>query len=299
MLQARGLTKEYAGRPALRGVDITLAPGRIVGLVGESGGGKSTLARRLCRLEGGGGEVAVADSADGKGPRVQLLFQDSTGALDPRARVASILREPLDHLGGLSRAAKKAEMLALLASVGLGADTLAKRPHELSGGQRQRVAIARALAARPDYLICDEPVSSLDADTAAAITGLLRRLVRERGIGCLFISHDLEVTAALCDTVCVMFAGSVVETLPAGEVAAARHPYTRSLFSYVVEMEKCCCTTAPPICFEVAKTGCAYRLQCPHAGPACEAVPLLAGDEACQIACHYPVTPGHRHAATA
>lgn len=297
MLQATGLTKEYAGNAVLRGVDIALRPGEITGLVGESGCGKSTLARVLCGLEKAGGRVGPLSHEK---PRVQLLFQDSTGALDPRASVFSILKEPLDHAGKrLSRAEKKREMLALLQSVQLGGEVLSKRPHELSGGQRQRVAIARALAARPDYLVCDEPVSSLDGDTARAITGLLREIVRGRGLGLLFISHDLAVTAALCDEICVMFAGSIVERLPAAAVARAWHPYTRSLFSYVVEMEKCCCTNSPPICFSVAKTGCAYRLQCPHAGAACEAAPAGAVAESRFVCCHHPVTEGHRHAETA
>lgn len=298
MLQARGLRKEYGKKLALGGVDFSLERGKIIGLVGESGCGKSTLARLLCGLEApASGGVSHGEGAK---PGVQLLFQDSTGALDPRATVASLLREPLDHRGGLSRADKKREAQQLLENVCLDTDVMQKRPHQLSGGQRQRVAIARALAAQPDYLICDEPVSSLDEDTALAITDLLRALVAERNIGCLFISHDLALTASLCDEICVMFAGSIVEALPAGQVAQAWHPYTRSLFSYVVEMEKCCCTSAPPIGFAVAKTGCAYRLQCPHAGSACAGAPALesaAGDR--RVACHYPVTEGHRHAESA
>ncbi|MDR0433806.1 MAG: ABC transporter ATP-binding protein, partial [Gracilibacteraceae bacterium] len=215
----------------------------------------------------------------------------------PRATVAQALDEPLRNFDRLPRALRAERARALLRLVGLDARFLERYPHELSGGQRQRVAVARALAPSPAYLVCDEPVSSLDAETRPQILELLRSLVRARGAGCLFITHDLAAAAGICDHVSVMFAGKIVETLPADRLAdLAAHPYTRSLFVYAFELERCCCTETAPAAYDVAASGCAYRLQCPHAAADCAAGEppfLTAGTHG--LACRHPAAKGHRH----
>jgi ABC-type glutathione transport system ATPase component len=214
MLAAHSITKRYPnGTEALRGVSLSLARGVTAGLAGESGCGKSTLARILCRLEEpSGGRVTLDGGAGNFRKRVQIVFQDASGALDPRATVEQSLREPLENFFRLSRAETARRVSELLNSVGLGGDLLKRRPHQCSGGQRQRVAIARALAAEPEYLICDEAVSGIDADASAQITALLRSLCRERGMGCLFITHDLELAREICDAIYHMRAGALAMT---------------------------------------------------------------------------------------
>jgi peptide/nickel transport system ATP-binding protein len=302
MLTADSIHKRYAnGANALRGVDMVLRHGEITGLVGESGCGKSTLARILCGLASpGGGTVSLERPVRKKEfhRRVQMVFQDASGALDPKTTVSRSLDEPLRNFERLPRKIRTERARELLRSVGLDAQYLPRYPHELSGGQRQRVAIARALAANPEYLVCDEPVSSLDAETRSQILGLLRSLVKTRNAGCLFITHDLAAAAEICDRVSVMFAGKIVETLPANLLAdMAAHPYTRSLFIYAFELERCCCTETVPITHDVAAQGCAYRLQCPHALPDCAVgQPVLSGSGEHSIACYHPALKGHRHA---
>jgi ABC-type dipeptide/oligopeptide/nickel transport system ATPase subunit len=286
---------------ALRGVDIILRRGGVTGLVGESGCGKSTLARILCGFEQpDDGSVALEPAVPAKSFRknVQMIFQDASGALDPKETVAQALKEPLRNFERPPRGAFARRMAELLSAVGLGAELLSRYPHQLSGGQRQRVIIARALAAKPQYLICDEPVSSLDPDIREQILSLLKSLCKGKNMGCLFISHDLAAAAEICDRVCVMFAGKIVETLPAGDLSGlAAHPYTRSLFVYAFELERCCCTDTVPTLFDVASAGCAYRLQCPHTESDCaERVPPLAGGGAHQIACFHPAVKGRLHA---
>ncbi|GHV76515.1 hypothetical protein AGMMS49942_13360 [Spirochaetia bacterium] len=231
MLAAYNVHKTYHNDVhAVQGVSLRIERGAALGLVGESGCGKSTLARLLCCLERcdqGTVELdGVIRNTHGKGgagslrdfyKRVQIIFQDSSGSLDPRRTVRETLEEPLDNYQRLSRTEKQRNIRELLERVGLPGEKAKRYPHELSGGQRQRVVIARALAVNPEYLICDEPVSSLDPESRDKIAGLLCDLVRspslreQNRIGCLFISHDPELTARMTDSVLVMSAGKILE----------------------------------------------------------------------------------------
>jgi peptide/nickel transport system ATP-binding protein len=237
LLAAYRLQKSYHnGVHAVQNVSLRIERGTVLGLAGESGCGKSTLARLLCCLErcdSGSVELdgVIWNAADrgAKGPhgksraslkefyrRVQIIFQDSSGSLDPRRTVRQTLEEPLDNYGRLSRTVKLRAVMELLDRVGLDGEKLKRYPHELSGGQRQRVVIARALAVNPEYLICDEPVSSLDPESRDKIAELLCDLVspklREQpGMGCLFISHDPALTARMTQRVLIMSAGKILE----------------------------------------------------------------------------------------
>ncbi|MDR2658789.1 MAG: dipeptide/oligopeptide/nickel ABC transporter ATP-binding protein [Spirochaetaceae bacterium] len=218
MLTAVNVHKTYNnGINAVRGVSIAIEKGGMVGLLGESGCGKSTLARLLCCLEQCSKGAVELDGRIYNGPRlqckdvfsrkefhrkVQIIFQDSNGSLDPRMTVGEAVAEPLGNFSLIyrraSRKEKRRRIGEFLERVGLDAKKAQRYPHELSGGQRQRVVIARALAADPAYLICDEPVSSLDAESRDGILALLGALREETGMGCLFISHDPDISLRMC-----------------------------------------------------------------------------------------------------
>ena len=228
---------------AVRDVSLTLPTGGTLGVVGESGSGKSTLARNVLGLlvpDAGefsvqGERVALRRSADRRlhATRVQMVFQDPYGSLNPRQRVGEIVAQgPIVHGVPRSEALRRAR--ELFALVGLSPDALDRYPHEFSGGQRQRVGLARALAMRPQVLVADEPVSALDVSVQAQVLKLLADLREQLGLSILFITHDLRVAAQVCDTVAVMQAGQVVESGPCAEVfRAPRHPYTQSLLQAV------------------------------------------------------------------
>lgn len=254
ILALRGVTKAYAQGGlldrlfggasrfvALDDVTLEIARGDVVGIVGESGSGKSTLASLavgLTRPTAGeillDGEPLAALMRDHAGSwrrRIQMVFQDSSSALNPRKTIARCLAQTL-ALRGVPRATREDDAIALLALVGLGAETAPRLPHELSGGQRQRVGLARALAMKPDILIADEPVSSLDVSLQAQVINLLGRLTRELGLTLLFISHDLAVVRTLCSRIIVMRKGRIVEEGPCLDVLARpTHPYTQLLIS--------------------------------------------------------------------
>jgi peptide/nickel transport system ATP-binding protein len=227
---------------AVRGVTLEVARGECFGLVGESGCGKSTLAKAIAGLVPVHAGRVVVDGVP-EGPprtrraalrrRVQMVFQDAGGALNPRLSVGFQLREA--HGLGAHRSSPAGPAVArLLDQVGLPAETLGRHPHELSGGQRQRVVIARALLTGAEILLADEPVSALDLSVQAQILELLRQLNRDAGITCLFISHDLDVVRYLCPRVAVMFAGVIVEEGPSGTVLTGPvHPYTRTLLASI------------------------------------------------------------------
>jgi ABC-type glutathione transport system ATPase component len=223
---------------ALDGVSLRLGQGEALGLVGESGSGKSTFARAALGLVAPSGGRLAALGEDPSAPRdrrafarrVQMVFQDATGSLNPRLSVAALLSEPLAIHALCPPAARRARAAALLTEVGLAEAHLDRYPHELSGGQRQRVAIARALAVDPRLLVCDEPVSALDMTVQRQVLDLLNRIRRVRGLALLFIGHDLEAVGAVSDRIAVMRAGRVVEEGPAHQVLRApRTPYAQAL----------------------------------------------------------------------
>jgi oligopeptide/dipeptide ABC transporter ATP-binding protein len=318
-LVAAGLTRVFGGgrtwsgrrRPAVqavRDVHLRLEPGRTVGLVGESGCGKTTLARMLAGLDRPSAGRIDLHGRPPAGPgrwnrtgfagRVQYVFQDPVGALNPRRTVGRTLEGPLRSLLGMAPAARRARVGALMEQVGLAPELADRYPHELSGGQAQRVGIARALAAEPAFLVLDEPVSALDVSVQAQILNLLRRLKGATGLSYLFITHDLAVVETLADTVAVMYLGRVVEEGPRQRVfSAPRHPYTWLLLASVPGAGRP--ARAVPVGGEPPDPahpppGCAFAPRCPRARPECEAaVPALEGAPGTHpAACLFPLGPG-------
>jgi oligopeptide transport system ATP-binding protein len=266
---------------AVSGVSLYIRRGETLGLVGESGCGKSTLGRTLIRLvEPTLGRVLF----DGKDitrlgaralralrRRMQIVFQDPYGSLNPRMTVREIVGEGIAiHDLARSRQEADARVRAVLAKVGLGAELLGRYPHELSGGQRQRIGIARALAVEPDFIVCDEPVSALDVSVQAQVLNLLERLQDELGLSLLFISHDLRVVEYISHRVAVMYLGRVVEVAPAQSLAERRHhPYTRALFSATPQASadgerRIVLPGEPPSAVD-PPPGCAFHPRCPRA----------------------------------
>ena len=257
ILSVRDLRRDYSRprtsltRPgpvvqALRGVSFDVERGERFGVVGESGCGKSTLLRLLAGLDRPtSGSIVVEGQQIAGLPerrlgflrrRLQLVFQDPMGSLDPRMRVRDIIAEPLVAQRLPARAARVAE---LLDAVGLPPESAGRFPHQFSGGQRQRISIARALAPRPDILLADEPVSALDVSVRAQVLGLITDLVADLGLTLVFISHDLSVVRHVCDRVAVMRDGEIVELGPTEQVyAAPTHPYTQQLLRAVPTLRR-------------------------------------------------------------
>jgi oligopeptide/dipeptide ABC transporter ATP-binding protein len=246
LMEARDLAVEFRVRRqtarAIDGISLEWRRGEILGVVGESGCGKSTLARALMGLvEPASGEVVL----DGTAPegrkgwnrlrrRVQMIFQDPYQTLNPRQRVEAIVTEPL-KVQGVAEGDREARVRRALEDVDLEPDRyLSRYPHQLSGGQRQRVAIAAALVLEPEGLICDEPVSMLDTSIRTQILAVLKELQQRRGLGLIFITHDLSLAWSFCDRIAVMYLGRVVETGAAAEVIERpQHPYTQALVTAV------------------------------------------------------------------
>ena len=225
---------------ALRDVSISVIPGETLGIVGETGCGKSTLCRSVVRLyRPSRGQVLFEGTDISSAPErrlgplrrsVQMIFQDPADSLNPRLPVGAIIEEPLVIQTALSPALRRARVAELLGEVGLPAASAERYPHEFSGGQRQRVAIARSLALRPSLLVCDEPVSALDVSIQAQILNLLLDLQAEYGLSMIFVSHDLAVVRHMSDRVAVMYDGEVVELATSDEIYRhPRHDYTRTL----------------------------------------------------------------------
>ena len=304
----KGLLKRTVGHVrAVDGVDLTLASGRTLALVGESGCGKTTVGKALLRLvEPTGGSVrfdGVAlvelSPAQMKAQRrgLQMVFQDPFASLNPRMHVGQIIEEGMAALGvGADGAGRRQAIAALLERVGLSADMAQRYPHAFSGGQRQRVAIARALAVSPKLLVCDEPTSALDVSVQAQILNLLRELQRELGLAYLFITHNLAVVDYLADDVAVMYLGRIVESGPADAVLGrTAHPYTRALLDAVPRIE------APPsdgsgIGGELPSpirppAGCHFHPRCPYAEARCRTTypDVSELDNGHRVRCHIPL----------
>jgi peptide/nickel transport system ATP-binding protein len=293
---------------AVDGVSFAIARGETLGLVGESGCGKSTVARLIVGLyRPTRGEIRYAGrriDAEGADPaerrNMQMIFQDPYASLNPRWRVADIVAEPLRArraVAGTATTPIEARVAALLEQVGLARADGTKFPHQFSGGQRQRVSIARALAGNPAFLVCDEPTSALDVSVQAQVLNLMRRLQRELGLTFLFISHNLAVVHHIADRVGVMYLGRIVEMAPTPRLfAQPQHPYTRMLLDAVPDLA----LTGKPrtaVAGEVPSpldppSGCTFHPRCPYANERCrQELPLLrpvAGAESvgAVVACH-------------
>ncbi len=286
---------------AVDGVSLAVPKGTTLSLVGESGCGKSTVARLavgLYRPSAGqvmfdGRDLAEARAASDQRRRMQMIFQDPYASLNPRWRVQDIIAEPIRAFGLLpNRAAEEAKVAELLTQVGLSPLDGHKFPHEFSGGQRQRISIARALSSNPEFLVCDEPTSALDVSVQAQILNLMKELQSRMGLTYLFISHNLAVVRQVSDRIGVMYLGRIAELAPAESLfRRPRHPYTRALMEAIPDLDMTG-RVRIPVGGEVPSpitppSGCAFHPRCPLAGPRCKAErPELkpAGDA--MVACH-------------
>ncbi|MFE5591033.1 ABC transporter ATP-binding protein [Streptomyces sp. NPDC056549] len=319
LLRVRDLTMTFPGRRArsapvraVDGVSFDVAAGETLGLVGESGCGKSTTGRMIVRLlEPTAGSVAYdgrdishMSQRELKPLRrdLQMVFQDPHSSLNPRQTVARIISDPLLVQGSSAAEARKraAELMEL---VGLIPEHIDRRPHEFSGGQAQRIGIARALATGPRLVVADEPVSALDVSVQAQIVNLMERLQEELGLAYLFIAHDLSVVKRVCDRVAVMYLGRIVEIGTKERVyAAPAHPYTRALLSAVPlpdpaaerARERITLLGDPPSP-AAPPPGCTFHPRCPKARDICRteapALRFAVPGEARQVACHFPEGP--------
>ena len=268
---------------AVDGVSFEVRAGETLALVGESGCGKSTVARLIVGLyPPSQGSIAF------RGRRMQMIFQDPYASLNPRWRVRKIVAEPLLFLTAFPKEQIQKRVAELLTQVGLSPDDGDKYPHEFSGGQRQRISIARALAGEPDLLVCDEPTSALDVSVQAQILNLMSELQARLGLTYLFISHNLAVVSQVADRVGVMYLGRIVELAPVEQIfRRPRHPYTRMLLDAVPDLSM---TGKPrvPVAGEVPNPlapppGCAFHPRCPQARERCRVEQPPTVDD---VACH-------------
>ena len=302
-----GVLRRHTGDVrAVDGVSFAVREGETLGLVGESGCGKSTTGLALLGLERATRGHVVFDGTDVTGAdkstlralrrRMAMIFQDPYASLNPRRTIGDSIAEPLQihglHKGKAQRAARVGHLLEL---VGLSPDYRHRYPHEFSGGQRQRVGIARALATEPRFIVCDEPIASLDVSIQAQILNLLRRLQGELGLTYLFIAHDLSAVQHIADRVAVMYLGRVVEVAASRDLAAdPKHPYTRALLSAVPVPDPRRERARRRILLEGdvpsplhPPSGCNFRTRCPDRFEPCGAVdPALQDVAGHQVACH-------------
>ena len=287
-------------------VSITVKKGETYGLVGESGCGKSTMGRLIAGLErpsGGAIELDGRDLATLKGRDavtihrdVQMMFQDSYAAMDPRMRIDQILAEPMSiqKTGNARQIAER--IMEIIEQVGLTEEILDRYPHEFSGGQLQRIGFARSLTLAPDLIVADEPVSALDVSVQAQVLNLMKDLQAELGLSYLFISHDLAVVQYMADCIGVMYLGRIVEEGPAKEVVEnPKHPYTKALIDSIPvpdpefsHDDRAIKLTGEPPSAVNPPEGCRFRPRCPFAGEECKIQPALT-DERHRVACHHPL----------
>jgi oligopeptide/dipeptide ABC transporter ATP-binding protein len=299
---------------AVDGVSLSVTEGETLGIVGETGCGKSTLARCASRLypltsgriEFDGQDITGLSRRQLRAVRrnVQMVFQDPFSSLNPRRRVGSIIADPLVIHGAVPRAELRARVQELMKLVGLNPEHYNRFPADFSGGQRQRIGIARALGLQPKLLICDEPVSALDVSIQAQIINLLADLQDELGLTYVFIAHDLSVVEHVSDRVAVMYLGKIVEVAQAERLyAAPRHPYTAALLSaaWIPDPDQATAREQIVLSGEVPSpvdppAGCRFHTRCPWAQPRCateEPALLPAPDAASHLtACHFPLAAG-------
>jgi oligopeptide/dipeptide ABC transporter ATP-binding protein len=321
LLEVKGLKKHFPIRGgllrrqigavrAVDGVDLTVARGETMAIVGESGCGKSTTGRTIMRLEQPtDGEVIFNDTklgpvhvenADSRTmrqirPHMQIIFQDPFSSLDSRMTVGRVIAEPLVINNVLSGRKLKDRVAELLSLVGMRPEHASRYPHAFSGGQRQRIGIARAIALNPDLIICDEPVSALDVSVQAQVLNLMEDLQRKLDLTYLFISHDLSVVEHIADRVAVMYVGQVVEVGTTQELFySPKHPYTEALLSAVPQPDPRNRTRPTALTGDVPSpanppSGCYFHSRCPYAQPICseERPPLRSLGGGQQAACHF------------
>lgn len=308
LLEVNGLRKDFIVGPmfrrkkvrAVRNVSFSVRRGETLGIVGESGCGKSTTGRLAIRLiepsEGmvrfKGEDLRTVGSRHMRELRrnLQIIFQDPFASLDPRMTVEAILREPLYIQGIGSDAERRERVRAIMAEVGLLASHASRYPHQFSGGQRQRIGIARSLILNPELIVADEPVSALDVSVQAQVLNLMQDIQQKHKLSYIFISHDLSVVKHICDRVAVMYLGEIVETGDRDSLFSdPLHPYTQALMSAIpgrkgvhrVVLKGDIPNPASP------PSGCAFHTRCPRAMPVCrEEAPQLKGGGDKTVACH-------------
>lgn len=319
LLETRDLTKWFPQRggflnrtttysKAVDGVTLRIRKGETLGLVGESGCGKTTLGRTIMRLIAPSGGSIDFEGTDisklgGRSLRpfrrkLQMVFQDPYASLDPRQSVRSAITEPM-RIQGVTHNRREANNFAeeLIAKVGLNQDHLSRFPHEFSGGQRQRIAVAIALAVKPTFMVLDEPTSSLDVSVQAQVLSLLQDLRKDFGLTYLFISHNLAVVRQMCDRIAVMYLGRMVELAPAREIFEnPKHPYTKSLLSSVPIPDPKKRNQLAPLAGDVPNptdipSACRFRTRCPYVTPKCAEVfpPFVEVEKDHWVECLYDI----------
>ena len=314
LIETVDLKKYYTGKrhigrqpdvvKALDGVSISVCAGETLGVVGESGCGKSTLGRTILRLiQATSGDVLYrGQSIMGLSEKemrfmrqkLQMVFQDPYASLNPRMTVREIIQSPLDAFRLGTSAERLERVQQIMERVSLGPQMMERYPHEFSGGQRQRIVIARALILKPEFVVCDEPVSALDVSVRSQVLNLMRELQREMNLAYLFISHDLSVVRHISDRVAVMYLGHVVELADKAELFENPcHPYTKALMSAIpvpdvdCKKQKIILQGDIPTPINPPK-GCPFHTRCPNAQPRCaeEKPPMTAVSGHHQVACH-------------
>ena len=310
MIEVRELKKYYPTGlfnkkyvRAVDGVDLRIEKGESLGLVGESGCGKTTVGRLILRLvEPTGGEVIVDDTDISKlskrdlrtlRRKMQIIFQNPDASLNPRMRIGDCIAEPLKLYRIVSKESMDDKVMELIDTVGLNPEHVNRYPHELSGGQNQRAVIARILAINPEFIVADEPTSALDVNVQAQVLHILRDVKEKFGLTCLFISHDLEVIRVMTDRVAVMYLGKLVEIGSTHEIFNdAKHPYTKALLSAIpvadpeVKRNRIILEGEMPNPMD-PPSGCRFHTRCSYKERICEiGEPALIGDGH-KVACHF------------